>query len=60
MTTTYSNIAPSVVEQFRSEGWSELEIEELNAECIRDERFISFICRTIKEQGAEELQASAA
>jgi len=59
MTTTYSNIAPSVVEQFRSEGMSELEIEELNAECVRDERFISFTCRLPEKQESEEPQAVA-
>jgi hypothetical protein len=60
MTTTYSNIAPSVVEQFRSEGMSELEIEELNAECVKDERFISFACRLPEEQEPEKPQAAAA
>jgi hypothetical protein len=50
MTTTYSNIAASVVEQFRSKGWTESEIEERNDEAAERGSFISFLCSPTTEQ----------
>ena len=44
MTTTYSNITASVVEQLRAKGWTESEIEERNDEAAERGSLISFLC----------------
>jgi hypothetical protein len=52
MTTAYSNIADSVVEQLSGEGWTTGDIERLNEQAAVRGTTVSFVCQPVQEEAA--------
>ena len=57
MTTAYSNIADSVVEQLSGEGWTTGDIERLNEQAAVRGTTVSFVCQSANPCRPAEQQA---